>query len=125
MAFFGWNCYVAMSGFTYLEYKNLLETRAKEMNIKAHGKLEPTGLKNFDEVHKSLLKFNYSFGSKHENIVRVLKTNNYVLGLLFIDWFEDPRLDWNGTEWSSFYYFNKIIEVSAGAYASKEYQTAV
>ena len=87
MAFFGWNCYVAMSGFTYLEYKNLLETRAKEMNIKAHGKLEPTGLKNFDEVHKSLLKFNYSFGSKHENIVRVLKTNNYVLGLLFIDWF--------------------------------------
>ena len=125
MAFFGWNCYVAMSGFTYLEYKNMLEKRAKELNIKAHGKLEPTGLKNFDEVHKSLLKFNYSFRTRHENIVRVLKTNNYVLGLLFIDWFEDPRLSWNGTEWSSFYYFNKIIEVSDGAYASQEYESAV
>jgi len=33
MAFFGWNCYVAMSGFTYLEYKNMLEKRAKELNV--------------------------------------------------------------------------------------------
>ncbi len=46
MAFFGWNCYVAFSGLTYLEYKNLLESRAKSINMEANGKLEPTGVKN-------------------------------------------------------------------------------
>lgn len=47
MAFFGWNCYVAFSGLTYLEYKNLLETRAKVINKKANGgKLVPSGVAN-------------------------------------------------------------------------------
>ena len=46
MAFFGWNVYVAFSGLTYLEYKNLLETRAKMINLEANGKLEPTGVEN-------------------------------------------------------------------------------
>ena len=41
MAFFGWNCYVAFSGLSYLEYKNMLETRAKILNFRANGKLEP------------------------------------------------------------------------------------
>ena len=41
MAFFGWNCYVAFTGLSYLEYKNMLETRAKILNFRANGKLEP------------------------------------------------------------------------------------
>ena len=68
------------------------------------------------------MKFYYGFESMHENVVRVLRTNNYVLGLLFIDWFEDPRLSFNGTEWSSFYYYTKICEVSDGTYANQEYK---
>jgi len=112
MAFFGWNCYVAFTGLTYLEYKNLLETRAKVINLQANGKLEPTGVKNQDEKHRVLLKFNYGFGSTRENIARVLKTNNVVLGMLFTDWFEDPLLSFNGTEWSSFYYYKQLSEAS-------------
>lgn len=46
MAFFGWNCYVAFSGLSYLEYKNLLETRAAMINLSANGKLVPTGVTN-------------------------------------------------------------------------------
>ena len=72
-----------------------------------------------------MLKFNYGFATWQENIARVLKTNNFVLGLLFIDWFEDPRLRFNGTEWSSFYYYSKICEVSDGAYATQEYKDAM
>ena len=35
MAFFGWNFYVATSGLTFLEYKSVLEERAKAINLKA------------------------------------------------------------------------------------------
>ena len=72
-----------------------------------------------------LLKFNYGFGTRHENVCRVLKTDNYVLGFLFSDWFEDPRLNFNGTEWSSFYYYNEICKVSEGGYSREEYDRAV
>lgn len=68
-----------------------------------------------------LLKFNYGFKTRHENICRVLKTDNYVLGFLFTDWFEDPRLDFNGTEWSSFFYYNEICQASEGSYSREEY----
>ena len=107
LAFFGWNGYVAMSGLTYLEYKNLLEKRVIKIDKPdQEGKQDSAGAENTDKKYKNLLKFHYGFGTRHENIVRVLKTDNYVLGFLFIDWFEDPRLSFNGTEWSSFYYFN-------------------
>ena len=81
------------------------------------GKTEP-------EKVKVRLKFNYGFLTRHENIVRLLKTDNYVLGLLFADWFEDPRLNFNGTEWSSFFYFNTIIQQSEGFYKKEEYEKA-
>ena len=121
MAFFGWNCYVAFSGLSYLEYKNLLETRAKMINLKENGVLVPTGVKNQDDKKRVLLKFNYGFSSRHENIVRVLKTDNYILGFLFTDWFEDERLNFNGSEWTSFYYYHEICKVSGGAYQKEEY----
>lgn len=38
MAFFGWNCYVAFTGLSYLEYKNLLEINARKSNAEANGK---------------------------------------------------------------------------------------
>lgn len=46
MAFFGWNCYVAFTGLSYLEYKNILETRAKQMVLNAKGKQESTDVDN-------------------------------------------------------------------------------
>lgn len=46
IAFFGWNGYVASTGLTYLEYKNMLELNAKAANLKAYGKLEKTGVHN-------------------------------------------------------------------------------
>lgn len=112
MAFFGWNCYVAFSGLSYLEYKNLLETRATLVNQQVDGKLKTEGVDATLGTTRVLLKFNYGFATRHENIVRVLKTNNYVLGMLFTDWFEDERLTFNGTEWSSYYYYNEIRRLS-------------
>lgn len=122
IAFFGWNCYVAFTGLSYLEYKNLLETRAKIINLKAHGKLDSADKGSDGDKSRSLLKFNYGFGTRHENICRVLKTDNYVLGFLFVDWFEDERLNFNGTEWSSFYYYDQICQVSGGGYSREEYE---
>ena len=46
MAFFGWNCYVAFTGLSYLEYKNVLETRAKQINLEANEQKERTGEDN-------------------------------------------------------------------------------
>ena len=37
LAFFGWNCYVAMSGLTYLEYKNMMEITARKVEIQKNG----------------------------------------------------------------------------------------
>ena len=53
--------------------------------------------------------------------MRVLKTSNYVLGMLFTDWFEDERLNFNGTEWGSFYYYRSICDASDGAYSCEEF----
>mmetsp|Transcript_44675 Transcript_44675/g.59272 ORF Transcript_44675/g.59272 Transcript_44675/m.59272 type:complete len:81 (-) Transcript_44675:62-304(-) len=72
-----------------------------------------------------MLKFNYGFATRHENVVRVLKTNNYVLGLLFCDLFEDENLAFNGTEWSSFYYFKEICDASQGTYSRAELDQAM
>ena len=125
LAFFGWNCYVAMTGLTFLEFKNLLEHRARKLDQSQAGTIETTGNQNAGVKQRHMMKFHYGFNTKFENITRVLKTNNYVLGMLFIDWFEDPRLNFNGTEWSSFYYYSKICEVSNGEYASQEYKEAL
>ena len=54
----------------------------------------------------------------------MLKTGNYVLGMLFTDWFEDENLSFNGTEWSSFYYYKDICAQSEGDYSRKELDLA-
>lgn len=55
----------------------------------------------------------------------MLKTQNYVLGMLFTDWFEDESLNFNGTEWSSFYYYKDICAVSQGNYSREELNRAI
>ena len=66
------------------------------MNLQAYGKIEKTGNPSQDK-HKNIVKFHYGFGSRWENVCRVLKTNNILLGFIFISWFEDPVLNYNGT----------------------------
>ena len=43
-----------------------------------------------------------------ENIWRVAKTKNLVAALLFLTWGEDSELQFNGTEWTSYYYFRQL-----------------
>ena len=38
------------------------------------------------------MKFHYGFATKNESYTRMLKTKNFILGMLFTDWFEDPKL---------------------------------
>jgi hypothetical protein len=57
------------------------------------------------------MKFHYGFSSHLENIWRVLKTKNLLFGVLFTTFGEDSRLEFNGTEWTVYYYFNEIIKV--------------
>jgi hypothetical protein len=104
MAFFGWNLYVASTGLTYIEYKNSIELtyeRARPVKDVEAGK----------QVRK-LMKFNYAFNTWLENLVRIFKSANPLWVFLFTDWGEDPRLRLNGTEWTTFYYFNVIQDIN-------------
>ncbi len=80
-----------------------MDQRIREANQRATGVTE----KNSKPL-KNILKFHYGFSTKWENIIRVAKTRNLVFGLLFCEWFEDPALQFNGTEWTSFYFRNVI-----------------
>jgi hypothetical protein len=105
MAFWGWNMYVASTGMTYLEYKNAMELtyeRSRQMHEIPKDNEAPK-----KQVRK-LMKFNYAFSSWLENLVRVFRSANPVNIFLFSDWGEDPELCFNGTEWTSFYYFGVI-----------------
>ena len=104
MAFFGWNMYVASTGLTYIEYKNLME-----LNYENSKKIN--SLPKDDEAPrkvKRLIKFNYAFQSALENLVRLFKSANPLNVFLFTDWGEDPKIIFNGTEWTTFYYFGVI-----------------
>jgi hypothetical protein len=50
------------------------------------------------------MKFYYGFVTKFESYAVLFRTNNYLLGMLFADWFEDPKLKLNGSEWTTLYY---------------------
>lgn len=54
------------------------------------------------------MKFNYAFNSWLENLVWVFQTANPLSIFLFADWGEDHRLRFNGTEWTTFYYFGVL-----------------
>lgn len=43
LALTGFNFYVMSTGLTYLEFKSMLENRARDLNQKFYGKIEPTG----------------------------------------------------------------------------------
>jgi len=43
LALTGFNLYVMSTGLTYLEFKSMMECRARELNQKFYGKVEPTG----------------------------------------------------------------------------------
>jgi hypothetical protein len=75
--------------------------------LQAYGKIENTGNPSQDK-NKNIVKFHYGFSSRWENLCRVLKTKNFILGLIFIEWFEDLSLDFNGSEWTSYYFSRQI-----------------
>lgn len=86
LALTGFNFYIMTTGLTYLEFRNIMETRARGINLQAYGKIEKTGNPSQDQ-HKNIVKFHYGFGTRWENLVRVLKTKNFFTGLVFIEWF--------------------------------------
>jgi len=108
MAFFGWNLYVASTGMTYIEYKNAIELtyeKARAMN-------EPPKDSEAPKKVKKLMKFNYAFQTWIENLVRVFKSANPLYVFLFTDWGEDPDISFNGTEWTTFYYFGVLQDIN-------------
>ena len=110
LALTGFNFYIMTTGLTYLEFRNMMEQRARSINLQAYGKIEKTGNPSHDKF-KNIVKFHYGFSTSYENVCRILKTRNFVLGILFISLFEDKSLEVNGSEWTS-YYFQK--EINAG-----------
>ena len=56
-----------------------------------------------------MMKFYYGFASKFEAFWRVMKTKDYFMGIMFSDLGEDPRLNFNGNEWTTLYY-NIMVE---------------
>ena len=49
LALTGFNFYVMSTGLTYLEFKSMLEGRARNLNLKFYGKIENTGNPRQDE----------------------------------------------------------------------------
>ncbi len=49
LALTGFNFYVMSTGLTYLEFKSMLEGRARDLNLKFYGKIENTGNPRQDE----------------------------------------------------------------------------
>jgi len=43
LALTGFNFYIMTTGLTYLEFRNLMERRASQINLNAYGKIEKTG----------------------------------------------------------------------------------
>ena len=60
------------------------------------------------ELPKSMMKFHYGFATKYENIVRTLRTTNLATGCFFLKWGENPSFEFNGSEWTSFWYRDAI-----------------
>ena len=105
MAFFGWNLYVASTGMTYIEYKNAIELTYERARLMQENEAPK-------KVRK-LMKFNYAFTTWLENLVWVFQTANPLSALLFSDWGEDSRLRFNGTEWTTFYYFGVLQDINS------------
>ena len=43
-----------------------------------------------------------------ENVWRIAKTKNLLFAILFTTFGEDPDLEFNGTEWTVYYYYGQI-----------------
>ena len=84
-------------GWTYLEYKSWMDRRINQLN-----KIQDADSESCDK--KDLLKYNYGFATTLLNIKRVMKTDNYFFGVLFLKFGEQQAYQLNGTEWCSFYY---------------------
>lgn len=98
------------TGLTYLEFKNLMEQRVHAVNQKAKtgsGDTEQAD-EDKDKPRQDIMKFHYGFSTVWENIFRTAKTTNVIAGLLFVSWGEEPALQFNGTEWTSFYFRDLI-----------------
>ena len=63
---FGWNIYVMLTGYTHIEFKNLLETQIHNKN----NELSPENLKK-----PTMVLYNYGFKTMKENFVRVFGTD--------------------------------------------------
>ena len=96
------NLNVMWSGLTYLEFRNMMETRITQMVRRTDSE------DNKMEMPKSMMKFHYGFATKYENIVRTLRTTNFVAGCLFLKWGENASFDFNGSEWTTFWYRDAI-----------------
>ena len=66
-----------------------------------------------------MMKFYYGFASKFEAYWRVMKTKDYFMGICFSDMGEDPRLNFNGTEWTTLYYYTMLEKVSPEKYKAE------
>jgi hypothetical protein len=108
LALTGFNFYVMSTGLTYLEFRSMMETRARDLNRKFYGTVADTGIPSQDKHLPSLLKFNYGFSTHLENIWRVAKTKNLAAGVLFCTLGEDSEMEFNGFEWSIFYFWRSM-----------------
>ena len=128
LALFCWNIFVASTGLTFLEYKNQSELQTEKMRMQKESEQEveeqtgaaakgPQQDKKAKKPVRKMMKFHYGFATKNESFTRILKTKNILLGMLFTDWFEDPKLQkFNGTEWTTLYYWTLLCEVNPDRY---------
>jgi hypothetical protein len=111
-----WNVMVCSTGLTFLEYKNNTELNIQKQIQEERIKEGKPPMENDQKPLKKLMKFYYGFATKFEAYWRVMKTNDYLVGILFSDYGEDPRINFNGTEWTTLFYYTMLERVAPEKY---------
>eukprot|EP00347_Sterkiella_histriomuscorum_P009112 403342475 len=119
MILFAWNMYVAMQGYTHLEFKDLMESQIRKKNFEAKVKqnnseeglqLQSNSENNSNVITHNHVKFNYGYKTLRENLAWVFGTTSFFNAFMFVDWFHDERLKWTGVEWTVIYYWDSLMD---------------
>jgi hypothetical protein len=61
--------------------------------------------------------FRYDFEESRLNFARIFGTKSYVLGMIFTEYFIDKRVKFNGTEWTTIFFFDELQRIENEEYA--------
>mmetsp|Transcript_42474 Transcript_42474/g.40721 ORF Transcript_42474/g.40721 Transcript_42474/m.40721 type:complete len:140 (+) Transcript_42474:806-1225(+) len=126
--------YLVFQGYSHIEYKSLMDHSTKVLRknqnseyIQSFGeekKGQESSAKYMEDYQQSetlpKVLFKYDFEDPIINYAKVFKTKSYILGFLFADLADDKDLRFNGTEWTTIYFFQQLARIASKEQESEE-----